>query len=84
MFDKCIRYFIDFQNCITTEKNFQNVQALDRKILYYSRFEAYIYLFYISICISTLPTQHTPFIAKYIDQSGAGGISAITGSFQYG
>ena len=47
-FDKCIRYFIDLQNCIATEKNFQNVGALDRKILYYSRFEAYGILFYLS------------------------------------
>ena len=52
-FDKCIRYFIDLQNCIATEKNFRNVQALDRKILYYSRFEAYGILFYLSHqCIS--------------------------------
>ena len=32
-FDKFIRYFIDFQNRITKENNFQNVRALDRKIL---------------------------------------------------
>ena len=52
-FDKCIRYFIDLQNCITTEKNFQNVRALDRKILHYNRFEAYGILFYLSHqCIS--------------------------------
>ena len=52
-FDKCIRYFIDLLNCVTTEINFQNVRALVRKILHYSRFEAYGILFYLSHqCIS--------------------------------
>ena len=52
-FNKCIRYFIDLQSCITTEKNSQNVRALDRKILHYNRFEAYGILFYLSHqCIS--------------------------------
>ena len=96
-FDKCIRYFIDLQNCITTEKNFQNVRALDRKILHYSRFEAYGILFYLSHqCISwvriwirfdmsifSFIMSWDESIAKYIDQSGAGGISAITGSSNF-
>ena len=64
-FDKCIRYFVDLQNYITKKyffkknnflrTNFQNLRALDRKILHYSRFEAYEILFYLSHqCLSSV------------------------------
>ena len=61
---------LSYQN----KSNYKKVGVLPIRIVSSKRFEHWPFVqqpFYISICISTLPTQHTTFLSKHPEILGA-------------